>query len=1077
MLENMKMEQLEYFGIPHYIIKTWKEHYSDFLLPVQEKAVRQFNLLCSSHPNFPSNLYSNLYEATAQSREKPENLLVISPSSSGKTLVGEMAALQEISFHNKVIYLVPLRILAEEKYQHFVHLYHSLGLKIKLSSRDHRHDDQDIRQGNFHIAILVYEKFYYFLLQYPQCLHNVSLIVADEIQLINDPQRGPRLESNFNYLKANYPAIRIIALSALTEHILALTTWLDAKLLWSSYRPVELRKGIVREGIYHYLEHNSKITGKEFFFPPEDVQECNLASYLKATLQFLIEQQESNLIFFSTKKEVRLWSSWLASQFTLNPAQKAMEQMQIIEDSTSKEELINLLQKGIAYHCADLSWPERHIIEEAVRIGELKIVCATGTLAMGVNLPVNNVILTGQKIVSGQKSDRYNRYDRYMTNYYQSMLTFSEVENMGGRAGRLNPACSFGRIIFLAPSLIELTAYQKLYFPDCSKDGETWLPCYFYPALQLQQEKQKESQIRHYVKDVPILENTLNEDQTSTPYAKKDIVPLTNVTTISPALREISKERPIIVQKDILTFLLYRIALDCDSFQDICQLLKTGNDTKKQTFWRHQFSQTYSESELLAYLKQLESEQLITIQEEKYCQLTEMGRLVTSKGISFPTYLHFLKWIKESQKENSSELEILFLIATSSDGEEFFTDYPGRGSRVIKNKKSLTHKWKEFLRLRMLNLIFEQQEEDKLIFQNNLNINNINSNSPQLKEAQSKNELKKYLALKNTLLMHDWITARELKEIEQDYGLLGGAIQKMGEGFSWLADALAALAIGVGWREDRAGDLEKIEQLSARLIAGVEPAGLPLAKLHIPGLSRGYIQRLVQEGYQDEQCLRELSEKQLQPLLPALLIKKIKEWLNSGSYSKSNKNNINSNKNNKIIRNKIDKNKINSSNPVSDYEHNQKPEAQSNKNCPPPTKSEIKNEIRAIITINSNRPDQILFLGEEIAVNKIGYQLILFLAQNKGKVISYEQLIDTLWPDDEDATYHRLWYHLGKLRNSMQKIMQEQHQNNNNLGLPDLPDNYLKEKLFRVIPGRGLILEETVSVEIPTVRGDSPETP
>ena len=51
----------------------------------------------------------------------------------------------------------------------------------------------------------------------------------------------------------------------------------------------------------------------------------------------------------------------------------------------------------------------------------------------------------------------------------------------------------------------------------------------------------------------------------------------------------------------------------------------------------------------------------------------------------------------------------------------------------------------------------------------------------------------------------------------------------------------------------------------------------------------------------------------------------------------------------------------------------------------------------------------------------------------------------------------------------MQKIMQEQHKNNHNLGLPDLSnlsDNYLKEKLLRVIPGRGLMLAEIVSVEI-----------
>ena len=149
MQKNMKMEQLEYFGIPHYIINIWKEHYSNSLLPVQEKSVKEFDLLQPAQ--YP------LYQNPVRYHKKSKNLLVVSPSSSGKTLIGEMAALQEIFFQKKVIYLVPLRILAEEKYQHFVHLYHSIGLDIKLSSRDRRHHDQDIIQGNFNIAIIVYQ--------------------------------------------------------------------------------------------------------------------------------------------------------------------------------------------------------------------------------------------------------------------------------------------------------------------------------------------------------------------------------------------------------------------------------------------------------------------------------------------------------------------------------------------------------------------------------------------------------------------------------------------------------------------------------------------------------------------------------------------------------------------------------------------------------------------------------------------------------------------------------------------------------------------------------------------------------
>jgi len=749
---NMKIDTLEYFGIPDYIIKIWQKHYSPFLLPVQEKAVAHFNLLKSK------NFFS--YQEFGQSSEGTQNLLVVSPSSSGKTLIGEMAALQEISFQKKVIYLVPLRVLAEEKYQHFVRLYQATGLNICLSSRDHRYDDQDIISGNFHVAIIVYEKFYYLLLQFPQFMSNVSLIIADEIQLINDLKRGPRLENSFNYLKNNYPSLRIIALSAFTEHLFPLTAWLDAQLLFSSFRPVELRKGIVRKGVYQYIEHNSKTDGEESFFSEEEVQECNLASYLKATLQYLINRQETSLIFFSTKREVRLWSRWLATQFCLKPAGETIKQLQALEDSTSKEELINLLENGIGYHCADLSWQERNALEDAVRMGELKIICATGTLAMGVNLPVNNVILTGQKVVSLQNKDNS------LSSYSKQSLTQSEVENMGGRAGRLQTGNSFGRIIFLAPSPIEFTAYQKLYFQRGTQDLSD-LSLSYYPTFG------PEKQCKQRNVNYQIQENSVTDNQYRTEDAAATEIDSLTPTNAGSFISEILKESPIVTEQDILTFLLYKIALNCTSVEEIRRLLKTGKDGTGRGFWNYRFFRKYTNADIVAFLKQLEEERLIGELPGGDYRISEVGRLITAKGISFQTYIHFLKWANESEKDNISEVEVIFLIAKSCDGANYLTDYPGKGYKRPGYKKSSPHKWKEYLRLRFLNLIFEQQEEGKPIFQPTLK----GTSSPGI-EQDSKDMISNYLAIKNTLLMYDWINNKVLREMEEDYGILGGQYPK-----------------------------------------------------------------------------------------------------------------------------------------------------------------------------------------------------------------------------------------------------------------------------------------------------------
>ncbi len=87
-----------------------------------------------------------------------------------------------------------------------------------FSTRDHREDDHRIIQGNYKIAIMVYEKFYYFLLKHPDFLIDVSLVIIDEMQMINHSKWGPLMENLIDHLQKKNGHLRIIALSALIEN-------------------------------------------------------------------------------------------------------------------------------------------------------------------------------------------------------------------------------------------------------------------------------------------------------------------------------------------------------------------------------------------------------------------------------------------------------------------------------------------------------------------------------------------------------------------------------------------------------------------------------------------------------------------------------------------------------------------------------------------------------------------------------------------------------------------------------------------------------------------------------------------
>ena len=218
----MRMTELLRYDIPAEIIALWQREESETLLPAQEMAIKRHNLFSS------------------------RNLLIQAPTSSGKTFIGEMAAIQTALRRKKVIYLVPLKALAEEKFEDFRAKYREYGIDVIISTRDHREYDGRLEDGAFSIAVVVFEKLSQLLVRRPERIKEIELIIADELEILSDPERGAQIEVLLTRILQSER--RMIGLSAVIGHADKLAQWMNADLLLHERRPVELRYGVLHDG-------------------------------------------------------------------------------------------------------------------------------------------------------------------------------------------------------------------------------------------------------------------------------------------------------------------------------------------------------------------------------------------------------------------------------------------------------------------------------------------------------------------------------------------------------------------------------------------------------------------------------------------------------------------------------------------------------------------------------------------------------------------------------------------------------------------------------------------------------------
>jgi len=361
-----------------------------------------------------------------------QNTMVCIPTASGKSLVAFMGIINQVLVRNigsRGIYIVPLKALASEKLDELKQIGTALGLKIGLGIGDAPSEARQIDECD--ILVCTSEKLDSLMRSKSEVLSRVSIVVADEFHLLNDSHRGPTMEINLARIRHLLPDAQIITLSATVGNSQDLADWLDSKLVVSRWRPVSLEYSTLAElDLEPRAIQKSELSTSNDLGPPRtlDGPKSHVAW---AALSDVHDQNGQLLVFVASRRSAQSEAKKLGKRMhkylsknnpeILPVLQELSEKISRSSNSSMGDTLAECVKGGVAFHHAGLMHSQRTEIEKAFKDRILTCLCATPTLAAGVNLPARRVLVRDLK-----------RYEDGMSR----LLPVMEVRQMLGRAGR-----------------------------------------------------------------------------------------------------------------------------------------------------------------------------------------------------------------------------------------------------------------------------------------------------------------------------------------------------------------------------------------------------------------------------------------------------------------------------------------------------------------------------------------------------------------------------------------------------------------------------------------------------------------
>ncbi|KAK4193859.1 putative helicase [Podospora australis] len=353
---------------------------------------------------------------------RPVNVLLGSPTGSGKTVAAELAmwwAFREKP-GSKVVYIAPMKALVRERVKDWgKRLAQPLGLKLVELTGDNTPDTRTIQNAD--IIITTPEKWDGISRSWQTrgYVRKVSLVIIDEIHLLAG-DRGPILEiivSRMNYIASSTKnPVRLLGMSTACANATDLGNWL----------------GVKGEGLFNF-RHSVRPVPLELYIDgfPEVRGFCPLMQSMNRPTFLAIlnhSPEKPVIVFVPSRRQTRLTAKDLINLCGMedNPRRfLAMDEddLQLNLSRVKDDALKEAISFGIGLHHAGLVESDRQLAEELFLNNKIQILIATSTLAWGVNLPAHLVVVKGTQF-----------YDAKIEAYKDMDLT--DVLQMLGRAGR-----------------------------------------------------------------------------------------------------------------------------------------------------------------------------------------------------------------------------------------------------------------------------------------------------------------------------------------------------------------------------------------------------------------------------------------------------------------------------------------------------------------------------------------------------------------------------------------------------------------------------------------------------------------
>ena len=383
--------------------------------------------------------------AACTALDQGASVLVAAPTGSGKTFIAEHAIKRARDSGRRAFYTAPLKALSNQKFRDFQQLFGEREVGLLTGDTSINSDAPVLVMTTEVLRNMIYAR--------SEALDNLAFVVLDEVHFLQDEYRGPVWEEVIIHLPLE---VALVCLSATVSNADEVADWLttvrgDTRAIVETKRPVPLE---------HHHAFYDKATGMTRVLPTLDGSRINdkLKRVVSSTGQpqrgdrrrdkdqrvgppsrteIIEELQQLDMLpaiyfIFSRNQCDDAAKACRRNALSFVTGTEAKRIREIADRHGSRlsdderraldfDGFVDLVSSGVAPHHAGLVPAFKEMVEEAFTAGLIKVVFATETLAVGINMPARTVII-----------DKLTRY----TGERHVPLKPSDFTQLTGRAGR-----------------------------------------------------------------------------------------------------------------------------------------------------------------------------------------------------------------------------------------------------------------------------------------------------------------------------------------------------------------------------------------------------------------------------------------------------------------------------------------------------------------------------------------------------------------------------------------------------------------------------------------------------------------